>query len=251
MITLLNEDCMEVMARYPDNYFDLILCDPPYGTTGCSWDSVLPLPEMWASLKRIAKKNSPIVMTASQPFTSILVTSNLEAFKCEWIWKKNRGSNFANLRHHPMKEHESVLVFCYGTANYYPIMQERNVGGLARSKYTFNPSNTGKRQVYSGLEMSHSEHNGNNEKRFPSSIQEFNCETGIHPTQKPLKLMEYLVLTYSKEGDTVLDFTMGSGTTGIAAIKHNRNFVGCELDSDYYKAACERFDLATRQESLF
>jgi len=248
-VELLNIDCMEYMKSLDDNIFDLVLSDLPYGTTSCLWDSIIPLDEMWLELKRVTKENAPIVLTASQPFTAKLVMSNIKNFKCEWIWQKNRGSNFATAKHHPIKEHESVLVFCFGTARYFPIMQQRSDGGLNRSKYSFNPSNTGKREVIGGMEMKYA--NTINELRYPSSIQKFNCEVGLHPTQKPLALMEYLVKTYSQEGDLVFDMTMGSGTTGIAAIKHRRSFVGCELDKKYYDAACKRFDESTRQETLF
>ena len=155
---------------------------------------------------------------------------------------KNRGSNFATLRYAPMKEHESVLVFCKTSPKYFPIMQQRKGAGLDRTKYKYNPTNTGKREALGNLEMTHANHNGNNELRYPSSIQKFNTEVGKHPTQKPVTLMEYLVKTYTQENDTVLDFTMGSGTTGVACKNLNRNFIGIELDKDYFEIATARIN---------
>lgn len=240
MIDLHHGDCLEVMKSIPDNSIDAIITDPPYGTTACKWDSVIPFELMWEQLKRITKDNAAIIFTASQPFTSNLVMSNTKMFKHEWIWEKNRGSNFATLKYAPMKEHESVLVFCKTSPKYFPIMQERKGAGLDRTKYKYNPTNTGKRDALGNLEMTHANHNGNNELRYPSSIQKFNTEVGKHPTQKPVTLMEYLIKTYTQERDTVLDFTMGSGTTGVACKNLNRNFIGIELDEEYFNIAKER-----------
>ena len=242
MLKLLHGDCLELMQDIPDASIDAIITDPPYGTTACKWDSVIPFEFMWEQLKRIIKDNGAIIFTASQPFTSNLVMSNTKMFKHEWIWEKNRGSNFATLKYAPMKEHESVLVFCKTSPKYFPIMQERKGAGLDRTKYKYNPTNTGKRDALGNLEMTHANHNGNNELRYPSSIQKFNTEVGNHPTQNPVTLMEYLVRTYTQENDTVLDFTMGSGTTGIACKNLNRNFIGIELDSKYFAIAESRIN---------
>ena len=242
MLKLLHGDCLELMKDITDASIDAIITDPPYGTTACKWDSVIPFEFMWEQLKRIIKDNGAIIFTASQPFTSNLVMSNTKMFKHEWIWEKNRGSNFATLKYAPMKEHESVLVFCKTSPKYFPIMQERKGAGLDRTKYKYNPTNTGKRDALGNLEMTHANHNGNNELRYPSSIQKFNTEVGNHPTQKPVTLMEYLVRTYTQENDTVLDFTMGSGTTGIACKNLNRNFIGIELDSKYFAIAESRIN---------
>ncbi len=242
MLRLIHGDCLEVMKTIPDASIDAIITDPPYGTTACKWDSVIPFEPMWEQLKRITKDNGAIIFTASQPFTSNLVMSNIKMFKHEWIWEKNRGSNFATLKYAPMKEHESVLVFCKTSPKYFPIMQERKGAGLDRTKYKYNPTNTGKRDALGNLEMTHANHNGNNELRYPSSIQKFNTEVGKHPTQKPVTLMEYLVKTYTQENDTVLDFTMGSGTTGVACKNLNRNFIGIELDEGYFKIAKDRIN---------
>jgi len=242
MLNLIHGDCLEVMKTIPDASIDAIITDPPYGTTACKWDSVIPFEPMWKELNRIIKDNGAIIFTASQPFTSNLVMSNTKMFKHEWIWEKNRGSNFATLRYAPMKEHESVLVFCKTSPKYFPIMQQRKGAGLDRTKYKYNPTNTGKREALGNLEMTHANHNGNNELRYPSTIQKFNTEVGKHPTQKPVTLMEYLVKTYTQENDTVLDFTMGSGTTGVACKNLNRNFIGIELDKDYFEIATARIN---------
>jgi len=240
MINLLHGDCLELMKDIPNVSIDAIITDPPYGTTACKWDSVIPFELMWEQLNRIIKDNGAIIFTASQPFTSNLIMSNTKMFKHEWIWEKNRGSNFATLRYAPMKEHESILVFCKTSPKYFPIMQQRKGAGLDRTKYKYNPTNTGKREALGNLEMTHANHNGNNELRYPSSIQKFNTEVGKHPTQKPVTLMEYLIKTYTQENDTVLDFTMGSGTTGVACKNLNRNFIGIELDKNYFDIATER-----------
>ena len=242
MLNLIHGDCLDVMKTIPDASIDAIITDPPYGTTACKWDSVIPFEPMWEQLKRVIKDNGAIIFTASQPFTSNLVMSNTKMFKHEWIWEKNRGSNFATLRYAPMKEHESVLVFCKTSPKYFPIMQQRKGAGLDRTKYKYNPTNTGKREALGNLEMTHANHNGNNELRYPSSIQKFNTEVGKHPTQKPVTLMEYLIKTYTQENDTVLDFTMGSGTTGVACKNLNRNFIGIELDKDYFEIATARIN---------
>jgi site-specific DNA-methyltransferase (adenine-specific) len=240
--TVLNCDCLGEggMPLIPDKSIDMILCDLPYGTTACSWDTILPFDKLWEQYNRIIKDNGAIVLTANQPFTSALVMSNPKMFRYEWIWKKNRGSNFAILKYQPMKEHESVLVFSKKSHFYMPIMQERTGNGLTRTKYAYNPSNTGKRDALGGFEMKHSEHNGNNELRFPSSVQYFNTEVGFHPTQKPVALFEYLIKTYTNEGETVLDNCAGSGTTGIACINTNRNYILMEKEEKYYDIINDR-----------
>lgn len=234
-------DCLERMKEIPDGSVDMILADPPYGTTACKWDSVIDLDEMWKQLKRIIKPSGAIVMTASQPFTSVLVASNISQFKHEWIWEKNRGSNFAALKYQPMKEHESVLVFGKQKVCYYPIKEERKGAGKDRVAYAFNGSNTGKRETTNGFvdtRVNHMEA----ELRFPSSVQKHNTQVGLHPTQKPVTLMEYLIKTYTLEGEIVLDFTMGSGTTGVACKNLNRSFIGIEMDEGYFEIAKKRIE---------
>lgn len=238
-IELIQGDCLERMKDIPDGSVDAIITDPPYGTTACKWDSVIPFEPMWAQLKRIIKPNGAIVLFGSQPFTSALVMSNPKMFKHEWVWEKNRGSNFGNVKREPMKEHESCLFFGNKKWTYNPIMQERKGGGRDlvgklvphNCKEKFN--STGK---FSGYKKVLSKF------RVPSSVQRFNCEVGLHPTQKPVALLEYLIKTYTNEGETVLDFTMGSGTTGVAAKNLNRNFIGIELDPEYFKIAEKRIN---------
>lgn len=248
--TIYNEDCLEGMKRIPDKSIDMILCDLPYGTTACKWDTIIPFEPLWEQYERVIKDNGAIVLTASQPFTSNLVMSNPKLFKHEWIWVKNRGSNFASLKYQPMKEHESVIVFSKKTPKYHPIKEERKGSGKERAKYKYNPSNTGKRGAMGGFEMRHANHNGNNDLRFPSSVQRFNTEVGLHPTQKPVPLFEYLIKTYTNEGETVLDNCIGSGTTAIACMNTNRNFIGFELDKDYYDIAQDRIKNHAQQLSL-
>ena len=243
-INLHNGDCLEVMKSIPDGSVDCVITDPPYGTTACKWDSVIPFDLMWAELRRICKPNTPMIFTASQPFTSMLVMSNLKEFKVEWIWEKAVGSNFATLKYQPMKEHESVLVFSNGGGKtpYYPIKEPRKGSGSARMNYGHNGSKTGEAngsQDFKGWK----EGDYDKDLRNPSSVQYFNnreSTRGLHPTQKPVALLEYLIKTYTQEGETVLDFTMGSGSTMIACLNTNRKGIGIELDKHYFDVASKR-----------
>ena len=237
-------DCLERMKEIPDGSVDMILADPPYGTTACKWDSIIDLPLMWEQLKRIIKPNGAIVMTASQPFTSVLVTSNIKHFKHEWIWKKNAGSNFGALKYQPMKEHESVIIFCNERVNYYPIKQERSESGKAMVKTGVKSKASKGNDVYGGLNQGYDNSKNDKNMRVPSSVQLFNRERGLHPTQKPVALMEYLIKTYTNESETVLDFTMGSGSTGVAAKNLNRDFIGIEMDEGYFNIAQDRIENA-------
>ena len=234
-----DEDCLEGMKRIPNESVDMILCDLPYGTTIAKWDEIINFNSLWEQYKRIIKDGGAIVLTASQPFTSKLIMSNLNWFKHEWIWKKNAGSNFGSVKYQPFKEHESVVVFSNKSVNYYPIMEERAESGKSRVK-TPVKYNTKTELVGSTL---HNEITSNRpDLRYPSSVQLFNRERGLHPTQKPVALFEYLIKTYTKKGETVLDNCMGSGTTAIAAINTNRNFIGFEMDENYHKLANERIE---------
>ena len=241
-IQLLQGDCLERMKEIPDGSVDMVLADPPYGTTACKWDSVIDLDSMWENLLRVGKENCVFLFTASQPFTSALVMSNPKMFKHEWIWIKNRGSNFANTVREPMKEHESVIMFSKGKWTYNRQMQPRTGGGLDRANYdcTFKTSSENYRQFETR------ENNKLSDMRVPSSWQKFNTVAGSektkHPTQKPVALMEYLIKTYTNEGESVLDFTMGSGSTGVASVNLKRNFIGIEMDEDYFKIAEERIN---------
>lgn len=234
---LYNEECLECMRYLPPASVDMILCDLPYGTTACKWDSVIPFEPLWEQYRRVAKKNAAIVLTASQPFTSALVMSNPSMFKHEWQWIKNRGSNFANTVREPMKEHESVVVFSAGGWTYNKQMQERTGSGGDRVKYgvAFRSQSDNYRK-FDGRD-----HQQLPEMRIPSSWQKFNCEVGLHPTQKPVALMEYLIKTYTNPGDTVLDNCMGSGTTGVACMNTGRRFIGIEKDVEHgYFAIAEK-----------
>lgn len=239
---LMNGDCLELMKAIPDKSVDLILCDLPYGTTACKWDTVIPFQALWVQYNRIIKDKSAIILTASQPFTSALIMSNPKDFKVEWIWEKNAGSNFGATRWQPMKEHESVLVFCKSTANYNPIMEARSASGLARvqTEVNYNTST----EVY-GDGFGNKVSSKRPDQRYPRSIQKFNRERGLHPTQKPVALMEYMIKTYTNEGDIVLDNCMGSGTTGVACANTGRNFIGMEMEDKYFEIA------KTRVESAF
>lgn len=245
-IALYLGDCLELMEGIPDASVNMILCDLPYGTTACKWDSVIPFDPLWAAYKRIAKPNAAIVLTASQPFTSSLIMSNPKMFKHEWIWIKNRGSNFANTVREPMKEHESVIVFSNGKWAYNKQMQERSGTGTDRVKY--DVAFRSKSENY--REFEGRGHQKLPEMRVPSSWQKFNTEVGLHPTQKPVALMEYLIRTYTNEGETVLDNCMGSGTTGVACINTNRNFIGIEKEEKYFRIAQERINHAVAQVVL-
>lgn len=248
MVTLWHGDCLELMKTIPDNSIDMVLTDPPYGTTACKWDTVIPFEPMWRELKRITKDNGAICLFGSEPFSSHLRMSNLKMFKYDWIWQKNRGSNFANLKYSPMKEHEIITCFSSKTHKYYPIKEARKGSGALRVKYCFNPSNTMKRDVLDGLVLSRDKTKEKQDfLRFPSSVQKFNTETGLHPTQKPVALLEYLIKTYTLENETVLDFTMGSGSTGVACKNLNRRFIGIEKDEKYFRISKERIEGKDKQ----
>jgi site-specific DNA-methyltransferase (adenine-specific) len=234
-------DCLEGMKELPDNSIDLVLTDPPYGTTNCSWDSIIPLETMWEQLKRITKDNSAFVFTASQPFTTKLISSNIKMFKYCWVWEKNRGSNFGAVRFMPMKEHEDIVVFGFGKINYHPIIQQRKGKGRDRVKYKVI-ARTKTENYASSLHGERDLHCKN--ERCPSSIIKINTVGNgtLHPTQKPIALMEYLIKTYSGEKDIVLDFCMGSGTTALACLKLNRRFIGYEISEEYCKIAEKRIE---------
>lgn len=232
-----NEDCLTGMKKIADKSIDMILCDLPYGTTQNKWDSVIPFDKLWEQYERIIKQNGIIALTASQPFTSALVMSNPKMFKHEWIWIKNRGGNFANTVREPMKEHESIVIFSRGKWTYNKQMQKRTGGGLDRVKYDYN-----KRAPTTNYGNIDNPKKQQSELRVPSSWQKFNVETGLHPTQKPVVLFEYLIRTYTNEGELVLDNCMGSGTTAIACINTKRNYIGFETDTTYYDIAQRRIE---------
>lgn len=315
MINLMHGECLELMKQIPDQSVDMVLTDPPYGTTACKWDSVIPLEPMWAELKRIIKSNGVIVLFASQPFTTKLIHSNMEMFRYSWVWEKEQGVNFLSAKKQPMKVHEDIVIFYTdlggqrgAASEYNPIRDylknERKLAGLTAKKAknilgnrmgehyftngvqfcipseenykklqstgffslpyselkrwydelglniktpTYNPQMTigvpyvsgggNSGEVTSGVQKIQTKNTGT---RYPRSIQRFKREVGLHPTQKPVALLEYLIKTYTQENETVLDFTMGSGSTGVAAKNTNRKFIGIELDDKYFSIAKER-----------
>ena len=243
MINLIQGDCLEVLKTIPDKSIDMVLTDPPYGTTACKWDVIIPFEPMWNELKRITKDNGAICLFGSEPFSSKLRISNLDKFRYDWIYQKACASNFAQAKIAPMKEHEVISVFSVKKHNYFPIKETRKGGGFSRVKYEFSEKST-----QGNSEFVNNIRGGGNIRqevlRFPSSIRLFNNrakgDRGYHPTQKPVALLEYLIKTYTLENETVLDFTMGSGSTGVACKNLNRNFIGIEKDENYFKIAKER-----------
>ena len=251
---LYSGDCLEIMEQLPDKSIDMILCDLPYGTTACSWDSIIPLNLLWKQYERIIKSKSAIVLFANEPFATQLRSSKLEYYRYDWIWNKAHCSNFQLMNFQPGRQHELVCVFskaksCY-TSNdnsmcYYPQKTlrdapSRNGGGLNTCKM-LNGNNMIKiDKVYND--------------RHPTSILDFKpipATQRLHPTQKPVEIIEYLIKTYTKEGETVLDNCMGSGSTGVACKNLNRNFIGIELDENYFKIAKERIEKHNVSKKLF
>jgi len=243
-----NMDCLEGMKLIDDKSIDMILCDLPYGTTACKWDTVIPFEPLWEQYERIIKDNGAIVLFSDEPFTSQLVNSNLKRFRYKWIWDKTRGSNFQNARFMPMKCHEEILVFYKQKPTYNPqywYSTPYRTNGKIRRKGIEGLSG-GSVANYCAPTISE------DGKRYPLSILTFPRDSDrVHPTQKPVKLFEYLIKTYTNEGETVLDNCMGSGTTAIACINTNRNYIGFEIDPDYYEAAQERIRIHMQQQTIF
>lgn len=234
-----NEECIEGMKEIPDKSVDMILCDLPYGTTRNKWDAIIPFAKLWEQYERVIKDNGAIVLTASQPFTSALVMSNPSIFRYEWVWIKSRASLFQNARKMPMKRHENVLVF-YKKLPTYNLELKKLDKKIKSSRKNKGGSMFGN---ISG-EVSKSKEYYQEETGFNFSDIFFNNPNNknIHPTQKPVPLFEHLIKTYTNEGETVLDNCMGSGTTAIAAINTNRNYIGFELDEEYHKASLGRIE---------
>lgn len=234
-VQLFQADCFSVLPTLADASVDLVLTDLPYGTTACKWDSVLPLEQLWAELLRVTKKNSALVFTAQQPFTWALCASNPKDFKHELIWEKPNGTNPFQAKKMPMKKHENILVFSRGNHTYNPQMEKGK-------PYRWNSVRSG--GDAGGIKQSKETPIDNQGTRYPGSVLRFGQERGLHPTQKPVALMEWLIATYSNPGELVLDVTMGSGTTGVAAANAGRRFCGIELDPVFFGRAQERVALA-------
>ncbi len=233
--TLYNGDCLQVMRGMDANSVDAVITDPPYGTTACSWDSVIPFDAMWEGLRWVRKSRAAVVLFGSQPFTSALVMSNPGWFKYQWIWHKDKATGFLDALRRPLASYEDVNVFCDGQHIYNPQMR---IGKMHRR----GGGQTGPANIYGKFD---NRTTTESDLYYPQRIIKFAVERRpTHPTQKPVALMEYLIKTYTNEGDTVLDFTMGSGTTGVAAMMTNRNFIGIELDPTYFQIAQERISRA-------
>ena len=243
---LINGDCLVEMQKLENQSVDLILTDLPYGTTACKWDNIIPYEPMWKELKRIRKEKTPIALFGNEPFSSHLRISNINEYKYDWKYKKLIASNFASAKYQPMKHIEDVMIFGKGVLNYYPIKQERAESGKSRIEagYKYNSKKGG--DFIGNINRTVTDQDYDKNLKFPEDIQTFNNrakgDRGYHPTQKPIKLLEYLIKTYTKENETVLDFTMGSGYTGVACKNTNRDFVGIELEKEYFDIAKERIE---------
>ena len=240
-------DCLERMEELEDGSVDLVLVDPPYGTTVCAWDAVIPFEPMWCEVRRVLKPRRAAVFTASQPFTSALVMSNVKWFKYCWVWRKSRPSGFAQARNMPLKDYEDVVVFSEGVTVHASQSTRRmpyNPQGLVK----FDKPKTYEKKSYSDSSFAKRPSHGayqQEEGNFPRQVLDFASESGtVHPTQKPVALMEYLIRTYTNEGETVLDFTMGSGTTGVACANTGRNFIGIERDENFFQISEDRIAAA-------
>lgn len=235
MSNLLLGDCLELLPTIEENSVDMILTDLPYGTTACKWDSIIPLDEMWRQFNRVCKEDGAMVFTAQQPFTTTLAASNLNNLRYEWIWEKSQGTNPMNAKIMPLKSHENILVFYRKKPIYNPQMEK----GTPYGGFSSDTAKIG--EVYGSAK---SKHRDNPEgTRYPKTILRHKQEKGFHPTQKPVTLMEYMIKTYTNEGDTVLDATMGSGTTGVACVNTDRKFIGIEMDQEYYDIAMGRMNV--------
>ena len=251
-----NLDCLEGMRRIPTASIDAIICDLPYGTTACDWDSVIPFDKLWEQYKRIRKPNAPIVLFGAEPFSTMLRMSNLKEFKYDWIWDKVQGSNFMSATKRPLMSHEVISVFYDGFGTYNPQPRKLSAETIAKNNRHF-PDKEFEARIY-GTSFKRHDYSGQ-EYGKPKSIITFSKETNnqfvtnktFHPTQKPVDLLRYLIRTYSNEGDTILDNCMGSGTTAVACIKEKRNFIGFELNKQYFDKACKRIDAEQRQLTLF
>lgn len=232
---LINGDCLEEMSSIPDQSIDLILCDPPYGTTQAKWDSIIPVDELWKHYKRIIKPNGVIVLFGIEPFSSFIRVSNKSQYKYDWKWVKEQGTNQLNAKIQPLRQYEDIMVFYKKQPTYNPQMSTGKPYKINRNANT---------DIY-GSQKAHTSINTGT--RYPTNILYFNRELKprYHPTQKPVELLRYLIRTYTNEGDTVLDNTMGSGSTGLAAALESREFIGIELNKEYYDIAIKRCNYET------
>jgi len=243
-VKLLHGDCLEVMKSIPDKSIDMILCDLPYGTTACKWDTVIPFEPLWKQYKRIIKDRGCIALFGSEPFSSYLRMSNIKQYKYDWVWEKDKPSNFATAKKIPMKYHENIIIFNAG--NYYPQMFKGDKPVNKSAKYGRTETEI------TGGGLLNNKQAGGNTYRYPKSIYKCNVvnnqsnEKTKHSTQKPVALLEYLIKTYTLEGETVLDNCMGSGSTGVACVNTGRDFIGIEKDKTYFEIAKKRINKAQK-----
>ena len=246
--TFYQGDCLVEMSKIADKSVDMILCDLPYGTTACKWDVIIPFDKLWVQYKRIIKDNGATLLFATQPFGSKIINSNIDEFKHEWIWNKKVSGNFINAKYAPLRIHESILLFSKKSPQYFPIMTDADLENnrpVSKSNHT--------KGIYNGIKSGEFKENENRsrDKRYPVTILEYSSRekecnpiNRLHPTQKPISLLEYLIKTYTNEGMVVLDKCIGSGTTGIACVNTNRKFIGIEQDEGYFKIAQDRIQAA-------
>jgi site-specific DNA-methyltransferase (adenine-specific) len=238
---MLHGDCLELMKQIPAGSVDMILTDPPYGTTACKWDTVIPFEPMWEQIWRVLKPNGACLLFGSEPFSSALRMSQIKRFKYDWVWLKSTGGGFLNANKQPLKRHENISVFCRQQSRYFP----QKTQGKAYATIRKAAGETTRDQTVAGWKTI------NDGFRMPVSYQKFANDTGLHPTQKPVALLEYLIKTYTLESKTVLDFTMGSGSTGVACVNTGRKFIGIEQDDKYFEIASKRINETKPKEELW
>ena len=249
--TIYNEDCLTGMQRIPDGSVDCIICDLPYGTTACKWDSVIPFEPLWEQYKRVTKPNAAIVLFGAEPFSSMLRMSNIEWFKYDWYWRKPKGTGHLNAKKQPMRDVEIISVFYKQQCTYNPQFSKGEpFGNKSGSKHFTSEAGA---TTYGKFASGPGTRNDNPGIRYPKQCIEFGVveRDTEHPTQKPVDLIAYLIRTYSNPGDTILDNTIGSGTTAVAALREKRHFIGFELNRDYYDIALRRIKLEQQQQTLF
>ena len=244
---LYHGDCLEVMDELIQQgiQVDMILCDPPFGVTSCKWDEVIPFDEMWKRLNLLIKDNGAILLFGTEPFSSALRMSNRKHFKYDWIWEKEQGVGFQLVKYRPLIKHENISVFGKKTPSYNPQMEKLDKPKKVKRKAGSNGGSETSPLKYSDERVSVYEY------KYPTNILKYKRDKGLHPTQKPVALLEYLIKTYTNEGEVILDFTMGSGSTGVACLNTNRKFVGIELDDKYFNIAKQRIEEADSSKSLF
>ena len=247
MVSLYNGDCLKLIKDVPSGSIDLILTDPPYGTTNCKWDIIIPFEPMWQQIKRIIKPNGAICLFGSEPFSSALRMSNIKDFKYDWYWQKTTPTGFLNAKKQPLRNIETISVFYSKQPTYNP---QKTYGHKRKVSLAKHKQNCKKAEEYNDYGLA----SYDSTERYPTQILQFKTDrqkSALHPTQKPVALLEYLIKTYTNEGETVLDFTMGSGSTGVACVNTHRNFIGIELDEGYFQIAKERIENCNKKDSTF